>query len=106
MVMPELVAPLEGVDVAVGAAVTVPVQKEPRGQQAMFPALSRAQTEFSAQQFEPELAFERPEQELYFSGQLWRFMRPRGRDVSEGVVSLRSGVSSRNVEEKGEASRR
>lgn len=44
----------------------------------MFPALSRAQTEEAAQQFEAELGAERLAQELYSAGQLWRLRRELG----------------------------
>ncbi|KFX89508.1 hypothetical protein V490_06975 [Pseudogymnoascus sp. VKM F-3557] len=38
----------------------------------MLPALSRAQTEEAAQQFDAEFGAERLAQELYSAGQLWR----------------------------------
>jgi len=67
-IMPEemVVAAMLGLGVVVvgEAVVMTPVQKEPRGQQATLPALSRVQTLSPAQQLEPELRLERPAQEL------------------------------------------
>ena len=44
----------------------------------MLPALSRAQTEEAAQQFEAEFGAERLAQELYSAGQLWRLRTELG----------------------------
>ncbi|KFY31605.1 hypothetical protein V493_00967 [Pseudogymnoascus sp. VKM F-4281 (FW-2241)] len=44
----------------------------------MLPALSRAQRDEAAQQFEAELGADRLAQELYSAGQLWRLSREFG----------------------------
>lgn len=59
-----------------------------------MPALSRAQTDEAAQQFEAEFGAERLAQELYSAGQLWRLWRESDK------------LAGRYAEEKGEARRR
>lgn len=59
----------------------------------MLPALSRAQTDEAAQQFEPEFGAERLAQELYSAGQLWRLRRESG--VSEERYAAENGEARR-----------
>jgi hypothetical protein len=57
----------------------------------MLPALSRAQTEEAAQQFEAEFGAERLAQELYSAGQLWRLR------IELGLLEARYAAEKREA---------